>query len=187
MHFQNSESRNVVPQHNLVGTGGFVHALYDLKVAVSEVEIVFIDSHTPGVRQACHYGDAVTPIWITTLNLLRFTCQIGSQTWRVCCVQLQRLLGYLSYYVCQNLIKWTNDDPSELRQWGPTMPVLVTAQYSLFSRMSTVRNSMWSRLLVNKVTGFKPSMSADATLAGMPLSVPWSVQYSLLRRHSRIC
>lgn len=29
-------------------------------------------------------------------------------------------------------------------------------------------------------------MSADATLAGMPLSVPWSVQYSFLRRHSGI-
>lgn len=58
----------------------------------------------------------------------------------------------------------------------PTMPVLVTAQYSLFSRISTVRNSMWSRLWVNKITGFRPSMSADATLAGMPLSVPWSVQ-----------
>lgn len=29
-------------------------------------------------------------------------------------------------------------------------------------------------------------MSADATFAGMPLSVPWSVQYSLLRRHSRL-
>lgn len=38
---------------------------------------------------------------------------------------------------------------------------------------------------MNKVTGFKPSMSADATLAGMPLSVPWSVQYSLLRGHSK--
>lgn len=25
-------------------------------------------------------------------------------------------------------------------------------------------------------------MSADATLAGMPLSVPWSVQYSLLKK-----
>lgn len=29
-------------------------------------------------------------------------------------------------------------------------------------------------------------MSADATLAGMPLSVPWSVQYSFLRGHSRM-
>ena len=28
-------------------------------------------------------------------------------------------------------------------------------------------------------------MSADATLAGMPLSVPWSVQYSLLRGQYR--
>lgn len=36
------------------------------------------------------------------------------------------------------------------------------------------------------MTGFEPSMSADATLAGMPLSVPWSVQYSFLRRHSGI-
>lgn len=29
-------------------------------------------------------------------------------------------------------------------------------------------------------------MSADATLAGMPLSVPWSVQYSFLGGHSGI-
>lgn len=71
MHFQNSESRNVVSQHNPVGTGGLVHTLYDLKVAVSEEEVVLIDSHTPGVRQACHYGDAVTPIYIPALNLWR--------------------------------------------------------------------------------------------------------------------
>lgn len=71
MHFQNSESRNIVSQHNPVGPRWLVHTLYDLKVAVSEVEVVLIDSHTPGVRQACHYGDAVTPIWIPTLNLWR--------------------------------------------------------------------------------------------------------------------
>lgn len=29
-------------------------------------------------------------------------------------------------------------------------------------------------------------MSADATLAGMPLSVPWSVQYSFLEGYSGI-
>lgn len=187
MHFQNSESSNVVSQHNLVGTRGLVHTLYDLKVAVGEVEVVVIDGHTPGVRQACHYGDAITPVWITPLNLWRFTCQTGSQA-LLAFFTLPRLIwGRISYYVCQNLIEWTNDpNPWELRAWRPTMPVLVTAQYSLFSWISTVRNSMWSKLLVNKVTGFKPSMSADATLAGMPLSVPWSVQYSLLRRHSRM-
>ena len=69
MHFQDSESRDVVSQHNLIGTRGLVHTLYDLKVAVGEVEVVVIDGHTPGVRQAGHYGDAVTPIWVTTLNL----------------------------------------------------------------------------------------------------------------------
>lgn len=92
----------------------------------------------------------------------------------------------IKLHTFENLIEWTNGDSWELRELRPTMPVLVTAQYSLFSWMSTVRNSMWSRLLVNKITGFKPSMSADATLAGMPLSVPWSVQYSLLRGHSRM-
>lgn len=69
MHFQNSESRNVVSQYNLVGTRGLIHALYDLKVAVSEVKVAVMDSHTPGVRQACHYGDAISSIWIATLNL----------------------------------------------------------------------------------------------------------------------
>lgn len=77
MHFQNSESRNVVPQHNFVGPCGLVHTLYGLKVTVSEVEVVFIDRYTPGVRQACHYGDAITPIRITTFNLWRFICQRG--------------------------------------------------------------------------------------------------------------
>lgn len=71
MHFQNSETRNVVSQHNLVGTCGLIHTLYDLKVAVGEVEVVLMHSNTPGVRQARHYGDAVSPIWITTLNLIR--------------------------------------------------------------------------------------------------------------------
>lgn len=75
MHFQHSETRNVVAQHDLVGTRGLVHALYDLKVAVSEVEEVFIDGHTPGVRQPRHYGDTVTPIWITALNLWRFNAR----------------------------------------------------------------------------------------------------------------
>lgn len=72
MHFQNSESRNVVSQHNPVGTRGLVHALYDLKIAVGEVEVILMDGNTPGVRQARHYGDAVTPIRIPTLNL--WTC-----------------------------------------------------------------------------------------------------------------
>lgn len=79
MHFQNSESRNVVSHHDLVGPRCLVHTLYDLKVAVSEVEVVAIDSHTPGVRQACHYGDAIAPIRITPLNLWRVTCQTCSQ------------------------------------------------------------------------------------------------------------
>lgn len=69
MHFQNSESRNVVSQHNLIGTCGLVYALYDLKVTVSEIEVVVIDSHTPRMSEACHYCDAISPIWITTLDL----------------------------------------------------------------------------------------------------------------------
>lgn len=69
MHFQNSESRNVVSQHNPVGTRGLLHALYHLKVAVSEVEVVLIDGHSPGVRQASHYSDAVASVWIPALNL----------------------------------------------------------------------------------------------------------------------
>lgn len=72
VNLQNSEARNVVSQQNPVGTRGLVHALYDLKVTVGEVEVVLIDSHTPGVRESRHYGDTVTPIWITTLNLMRF-------------------------------------------------------------------------------------------------------------------
>lgn len=75
MNFQNSETRNVVSHHNPVGTCGLVHALYDLKVTVSEVEVVLIDSYTPGVRKACHYGDTVCPICITTLNLGRLGCR----------------------------------------------------------------------------------------------------------------
>lgn len=52
MHFQDSEPRNIVPQHNLISASQLVHALYDLKVAVSEVEVVIMDSHTPWVRQS---------------------------------------------------------------------------------------------------------------------------------------
>lgn len=71
MHFQDPEPRNIISQHDPVGTRGLVHTLYDLKVPVSEVEVVLVDSHTPGVRQAGHYGYAVTSIWITALNLWR--------------------------------------------------------------------------------------------------------------------
>lgn len=78
MNLQNSETRNVVSQQNFVGTRGLVHTLYDLEVTVSEVEVVVIDSHSPGVRESCHYGDTITPIWITTLNLVRFKVSICS-------------------------------------------------------------------------------------------------------------
>lgn len=69
MHFQNSESGNVVSQHNLIGTCCLVYALYDLKITVSEVEVASIDSHTPGMRQARHYSDTICSIWIAALNL----------------------------------------------------------------------------------------------------------------------
>lgn len=69
MHFQNSESRNVVSQHNLIGTCCLVNTLYDLKITVSEVEVASIDSNTPGMRQARHYSDTICSIWITALNL----------------------------------------------------------------------------------------------------------------------
>lgn len=72
MNFQHSKTRNVVSQQNLVGSRGLVHALYDLKVTISKVEVVLVDSHTPGMRKACHYGDTVSPIWITTLDLREF-------------------------------------------------------------------------------------------------------------------
>lgn len=72
MYFKDSEAGNIVSQHDPVGSGGLVHALYDLKVPVGEVKVVIIDSHTPGMRQACHYGDAVRPVRIPPLNLLRF-------------------------------------------------------------------------------------------------------------------
>lgn len=72
MHFQDSETRHVVPHHHLVGSGGLVHALYDLEVAVGVIEVVLMDSHAPGVRQACHYGDAVASIGIAAFNLRRF-------------------------------------------------------------------------------------------------------------------
>jgi len=69
MNFQDSKACYIVSQHNLVGTCGLVYSLYDFKVPVSEVEVVLVECHTPGVRQACYYGDAITSIWITTLNL----------------------------------------------------------------------------------------------------------------------
>lgn len=69
MHFEDSEPWHVVSQHNLVGTCSFVHTLYDLKITVREIEVTFMDRHTPRVRQACYYGDTVTPIRIPTLNL----------------------------------------------------------------------------------------------------------------------
>lgn len=71
MHFKDSEAGHVVSQHDPVGPCGLVHALYDLKVPVGKVEIVVIDSHTPGVGQATHYRDAVGAIGITALNLQR--------------------------------------------------------------------------------------------------------------------
>lgn len=70
MHFQHSESRNVVSQHNLIGTCCLVYTLYDLKVTVSEVEVAPIDSNTPGMRQARHYSHTICSIWITALNLV---------------------------------------------------------------------------------------------------------------------
>lgn len=69
MNFQNSESGNVVSQHNPIGTCCLVYTLYDLKVPVSEVEVASIDGHTPGMRQAGHYSDPICSIWIPTLNL----------------------------------------------------------------------------------------------------------------------
>lgn len=69
MHFQNSESGNVVSQHNLIGTSCLVYTLYNLKITVSEVEVASIDSHAPGMRQARHYSDTICSIWITALNL----------------------------------------------------------------------------------------------------------------------
>lgn len=72
VHFEDSEAGHVVSQHDPVGSCGLVHTLYDLKVPVGKVQIVAIDSHTPGVRQATHYGDAIGPIGITALNLQRF-------------------------------------------------------------------------------------------------------------------
>lgn len=69
MNFQNSEPRNIVSQHNLVGTCCLVYTLYDLKVTVSEVKVVTVDSYTPGMGQARHYSDAICPIWITAFNL----------------------------------------------------------------------------------------------------------------------
>lgn len=49
MHSQNSESRNIVSQHNLIGPRCLVYTLYDLKIPVTEVEVVTIDSYTPGM------------------------------------------------------------------------------------------------------------------------------------------
>lgn len=69
MHFHNSESGNIVSQHNLIGTCCLVCTLYDLKITVSEVEVASIDSHTPGVRQARHYSDTICSVWIAALNL----------------------------------------------------------------------------------------------------------------------
>lgn len=69
MHPQNSESRNIVSQHNLIGPRCLVYALYDLKIPVTEVEVVTIDSYTPGMRQARHYSDTIRPIWIAAFNL----------------------------------------------------------------------------------------------------------------------
>lgn len=72
MHFEDSEARHVVSQHNSVGSCGLVHTLYDLKVPVGEVQVVVMDGNTPRVGQATYYGDAVGPIGITALNLWRF-------------------------------------------------------------------------------------------------------------------
>ena len=99
MHFQNSEARNVVTQHNLVGARGLVHTLYDLKVAVSEVEVVFIDRHTPGVRQASHYGDTVSPVWITALNLWRFNARQEVKS-SICTLYHHQTSRLISFYIC---------------------------------------------------------------------------------------
>lgn len=69
VHFQNSESRNIVSHHDLISPCCLVYTLYDLKIPVTEVEVVTIDSYTPGMRQARHYGGTICPIRITTLNL----------------------------------------------------------------------------------------------------------------------
>lgn len=69
MDFQNSESRNIVSQHDLVSPCCLVYTLYDLKIPVTEVEVVTVDGYTPGMRQARHYGDPICPIWMTALNL----------------------------------------------------------------------------------------------------------------------
>lgn len=73
VHFEDSEARHIVSQNDPVGSCGLVHTLDDLKVPVSEVQVVVIDSHAPGVGQTTHYGDAVGAIGITALNLWRFT------------------------------------------------------------------------------------------------------------------
>ncbi|TNN64426.1 hypothetical protein EYF80_025376 [Liparis tanakae] len=108
MHFQNSESRHVVSQHNPVGTCGLVHTLYDLEVAVSEEEVVLIDSHPPGVRQACHDGDAVTPIYVPALNLWRQQHRFDFPLEAVQ-TAMRRPLELSSFgdeWPCQNCVKW---------------------------------------------------------------------------------
>lgn len=51
MDFQNSESGHIIPEHNPVGACGLVHALYDLKISVSEVEEVLIDGDAAGMSK----------------------------------------------------------------------------------------------------------------------------------------
>ena len=72
VHLQYSQSRHVVPQHHLVSPGGLVHSLYHLKVPVGEVQEALMNSNTPGMGQACHYSDAIGPVWVATLNLWGF-------------------------------------------------------------------------------------------------------------------